>query len=255
MSKKTILPLVVTAILIAVAAFLKWGPWQGGVPTEGWFPGLVVFAALIDSINPCAFSILLITIGFLVSLGTNRRNILGIGGAYIAGIFGVYVLIGLGILNALHLFNTPHFMAKIGASILLAVGAIDILGYLYPNFPIKLQLPKGIHGSIAKLMNRGSLPGAFLLGGLVGACEFPCTGGPYLMILGMLHDQGRYLSGLGYLGLYNLVFILPLVAILVAASNPGLLERVQDWKRTRTGQMRLVAGSLMVGLGLVMFLL
>ena len=37
---------------------------------------LIVAAALVDSINPCAFSILLITIAFLFSLGQVRSSIL-----------------------------------------------------------------------------------------------------------------------------------------------------------------------------------
>ena len=73
---------------------------------------LVIISSLIDSINPCAFSILFLTIAFLFNLGRNRREIFKIGGVYILGIFVVYLLIGLGILQTLHLFNIPHFMAK-----------------------------------------------------------------------------------------------------------------------------------------------
>src|SRR3989344_5954715 len=51
--------------------------------------------------------------------------------------------------------------------------------------------------AFAVLMKQASLPAAFMLGALVGVCEFPCTGGPYLMVLGLLHDQGTYLRGLG----------------------------------------------------------
>ena len=46
-------------------------------------------------------------------------------------------------------------------------------------------------------MHQATLPAAFALGVVVGLCEFPCTGGPYLMILGLLHDRGTYTSGLG----------------------------------------------------------
>src|SRR3989338_590586 len=97
-----------------------------------WLLPLIVFSAVIDSINPCAFSILLLTIAFLFSVGQLRSKILSIGGFYIAGIFLVYLLIGLGLLQALHLFSTPHFMSKIGAYLLIVLGAINILGELFP---------------------------------------------------------------------------------------------------------------------------
>lgn len=228
-----------------------WNASNGGQ----WLLPLVGVAALIDSINPCAFGILLITIAFLLSLQKTRSSILKIGTAYILGLFVVYILIGLGILQALHLFNTPHFMAKVGAFLLIALGGINLINEFFPSFPIKLRIPQAAHNKMAGLMDKASLPAVFLLGALVGLCEFPCTGGPYLMVLGLLHDQGTYLAGVGYLLLYNLIFILPLVIILLIASDGALLEKVQAWKKSETKHMRLWGGIAMVALGLFIFLL
>jgi len=229
------------------AAGLLWNWSQGGV----WLLPLVLVAALVDSINPCAFSILLITLAFLASLGRTRTKIMEIGASYIAGIFAVYLLIGLGILKTLHLFNTPHFMAKAGAWAIIAFGLIGLINHFFPRFPLKLKIPQSAHGWMAKLMERGSLPAAFSLGALVGVCEFPCTGGPYLLVLGLLHDQNTYLSGLGYLALYNLIFILPLVIMLLLGSNQTLLGKLQLWKKEHTGAMRLFGGLAAVALGLI----
>ncbi|MEK7507705.1 MAG: hypothetical protein AAB602_01315, partial [Patescibacteria group bacterium] len=153
------------------APFL-WKISSGGA----WFLPLLVVAAIADSINPCAFSILILTVAFLISIGKLRSGILKIGGAYIFGILAVYILIGLGILQALHLFNTPHFMAKVGAMLLIALGGINIINEFFPRFPIKLRIPQAAHGKMAALMEKASVPTAFILGGLVGLCEFPCTG-------------------------------------------------------------------------------
>ncbi len=220
-----------------------------------WLLPLVAVAALIDSINPCAFSILILTIAFLFSLGKLRSSILEIGSAYILGIFLVYMLIGLGILQVLHIFDTPHFMAKVGASLLIVLGLINIINEFFPAFPIKLKIPQAAHHKIATLMEKGSLPSAFLLGGLVGVCEFPCTGGPYLMVLGLLHDQTTYAVGLGYLVLYNLIFILPLVIILRISGDKALVDKVQAWKNQETRTMRFGGGIAMILLGLVFFAL
>ena len=168
-----------------------WNASRGGTFL---FP-LVTIAALIDSINPCAFSVLFLTIAFLLSIGRLKNELWKIGGAYIAGLFVVYILIGLGILQALHILNTPHFMAKAGAVLLIALGVINLINHFVPKFPIKLKIPSIAHGTIARLIEKGSMPTAFGLGMLVGLCEFPCTGGPYLMILGLLHDSGSYVKG------------------------------------------------------------
>lgn len=260
MNKKFVILVAVAVLLFGTVIFFKVGNigttalWN--LSNEGkWLLPLVGIAALIDSINPCAFGILLLTIAFLLSIGKMRSGILKIGGVYILGLFTIYILIGLGILQALHLFNTPHFMAKVGALLLIILGGINLINEFFPSFPIKLRIPQAAHNKMAELMNKASLPTAFLLGALVGICEFPCTGGPYLMVLGLLHDRGTYFAGLGYLLLYNLIFILPLVIILLIASNNALLEKVKAWKKTETKNMRLWGGVAMIILGLVIFFL
>ncbi|MDP3993580.1 MAG: cytochrome c biogenesis protein CcdA [bacterium] len=226
-----------------------WQASRGGQ----WLLPLVAVAALLDSINPCAFSILLLTIAFLFSLGQQHSKVLLIGGFYIAGLFVVYVLIGLGILQVLHLFNAPHFMANVGAVLLVTLGVISLINEFFPRFPIKLRLPNFAHHKMAELMEKSSLPAAFALGGLVGLCEFPCTGGPYLMVLGLLHDSGTYMRGLVYLLLYNLIFILPLVLILFLSTNVQLVEKVKSWQRRERRLMKIGGGVAMIILGIIIF--
>lgn len=260
MSKKFIALIVGAVVIFGLAWFLQQSSagsdFVWSISKEGtWLLPLIAVSALIDSINPCAFSILILTIAFLLSIGKIRTSILKIGGSYILGIFVVYMLIGLGILQTLHIFDTPHFMAKVGASLLIALGLINIINEFFPAFPVKLQIPQAAHRRMAVLMEKGSTPTAFALGLLVGLCEFPCTGGPYLMVLGLLHDQGTYLRGFGYLILYNLIFVLPLIVILNLASDNVLLEKVRNWQKQRTHMMRLGGGIAMVVLGLIIFLL
>lgn len=260
MSRKLTLTLFVALALAAVVAMFKYGSsgaavlW--GASDEGrWLLPLVAGAALIDSVNPCAFSLLLLTVAFLLSIGRLRSNVLGIGGAYIAGIFAVYLLIGLGLLQTLHLFNTPHFMGIVGAGLLVLLGLVNLAGELLPAFPVRLAIPHSAHRRMATLMERGSMPTAFVLGGLVGVCEFPCSGGPYLMVLGLLNDQATFYTGVGYLLLYNAIFVLPLAIILVFASDAALLGKVQQWQQHRLRAMRLGGGAAMVALGLLIFAL
>jgi cytochrome c-type biogenesis protein len=254
------LTVIISAVLLLLGAVLLfrvgnigtaalWNASDGGT----WLLPLVGAAALIDSINPCAFSILLLTIAFLMSIGKLRSSVMTIGSSYIFGIFVVYLLIGLGLLHTLHIFDTPHFMAKVGASLLVLLGLINISGELVPAFAIRISIPQAAHHGIASLMERASVPTAFLLGGLVGLCEFPCTGGPYLMVVGLLHDQATYYTGVGYLVLYNLIFVLPLLLILLIASDQTLLAKVQSWQQAERRTMRLGGGIAMVALGLVIF--
>lgn len=243
--------------LVAILRFSSFGievTWKLSSGGKFLLP-LVIIGALIDSINPCAFSVLLLTIAFLFNLGKNYRQVLLIGGTYIFGIFIAYILIGLGILRALHLFGVPHFMAKVGAVILIIWGGIEILNAVLPKFPLRLSIPRAAHNQMAVLIEKGSAPTAFILGGLVGVCEFPCTGGPYLIILGLLHDSATYLKGLGYLIFYNFIFVLPLLVILFLASEKRIVERIQAWRKKESKAMRLWTGVAMIGLAALILLL
>lgn len=226
--------------------------WQASGNGNYLFP-LILVSALLDSVNPCAFSILILTIAFLMSMGNLKSKILKIGGFYIFGIFLVYISIGLGILQALHLFNTPHFMGKLGALLLIALGIINIINEFIPKFPLKLKIPEAAHHKMAELMDKGSAAGAFFLGALVGICEFPCTGGPYLSILGLMHDKSYFTSvkGIIYLLIYNIIFILPLVIILFIAKNEQMFYKLQNTQNKNKKLMRYVGGIAMIILGTI----
>lgn len=260
MDRKLTFIIAAGVLLVATVVMFKFGNagtaalWSASGGGQ-WLLPLVAVAALIDSVNPCAFSILLVTMAFLLSIGKLRSNVLQIGSAYIAGIFFVYLLIGLGLLQTLHLFDTPHFMASVGAGLLVLLGLINLTNEFVPAFPLKPAIPQAAHRRMAVLMERASVPTAIALGGLVGVCEFPCTGGPYLMVLGLLHDQTTYYTGVGYLLLYNVIFVLPLILILLVASDASLLGKVQQWQQEKRRAMRLGGGGAMVALGLLIFAL
>jgi len=259
MTRRTLIVAGAIALLVGTVLLLRSGigtqlVWS--VSDQGkLLAPLVVVSALLDSINPCAFAILLITIAVLMGMGAARGRLLKVGGVYIAGIFAAYLAIGLGIFGTLHLFSTPHFMGKVGAVVLIAWGALSIIGELFPAFPVKLRIPQAAHHRMAVLMERATIPAAFGLGALVGLCEFPCTGGPYLMVLGLLHDSATYLKGIGYLLLYNGVFVLPLVVLLFLAGDPAVLGKLQAWRNTNARRMRLWGGAAMLALGVLIYFL
>lgn len=257
--KKRFFWLVLIAVIFAASAWflgsMKSAPLLWKISDSGnfLFP-LILAASVVNSIHPCAFSILLVTIAFLFSIGQLRASVLKIGGMYVFGIFLAYVLIGVGVLQAFHLFDVPYFMAKFGAAALIALGGLNLLNVFFPKFPLKLRIPQIAHQKMGGLMEKGSFAAAFLLGALVGVCALPCSGGPYVMILGLLHDQVTYWRGLGYLILYNFIFVLPLIVMLLIASDKNVLDKVQEWQKQEMGNMRFWSGIAMIVLGIIIFL-
>ena len=256
--KKIIITISIVLVVIVGIVVLKNNPATSSIiwnlSREGtWLLPLVLISALLDSVHPCSFSILLITIAFLFGIQMSRKKILELGGTYIAGIFVAYFLIGLGILKVLHLFNTPHFMGKLGATLLIIFGVLNLLNRFFPKFPIKLKVPGVAHGVMGKLMDKASFPAVFGLGLLVGICQFPCMGGPYLMVIGLLRDQVTYFSGFNYLLLYNLILISPLVVVLFISAKKELVNKVQIWKRDNMNGLKLWAGIAMIIIGVLIF--
>lgn len=247
------------------AALQASGPLPAGMPdsaaaNSGWGANVaqilpaVVVTGLLDSVNPCAFAVILLLLAFLFTLRQSRGRILQLGLVYIGIIFLVYFAIGVGILRAVRLSDDPHFVARAGSWILIGLGAINLTEYFFPRFPIKLHMPKIAGDRANQLIKQASLPATIAAGFLVGLCTFPCSGGIYVSIITLLNAKTTLGWGLAYLGLYNLLFVLPLVVILLAAGNRATVKAWARWERLNALRIRLWYGLAMVALGAAILL-
>ena len=214
----------------------------------------VIVTGLIDSVNPCAFAVILLLVAFLFTLRQSRGRILQLGFVYIAMIFIVYFGIGLGLLRAVRLSDDPHFVARAGSWLLIVLGVINLIEYFFPRFPIKLHMPSFAGERTQQLIKQATFPTTVMAGFLVGLCTFPCSGGIYVSIITLLNAKTTYSWGLVYLFLYNLVFVLPLVVILLSLGNRFVAKRWASWEREHSLKIRLWYGLVMVALGAMMLL-
>ncbi|MDW7754530.1 MAG: cytochrome c biogenesis protein CcdA [Brevefilum sp.] len=224
--------------------------WMSGI---GLLP-MVITAGLLDSVNPCAFAVILLLLAFLFTLRHSRKYILKLGLVYIGMIFLVYFAIGIGLFQAIRISKDPHIVARAGSWLLIALGTINLFEYLFPKFPIKLHMPKIAGERTNQLIKKATLPATIGAGLLVGLCTFPCSGGIYVSIITMLNAKATIGWGLSYLGLYNLLFVLPLLGILLAAGNRRTVKTWARWERTNAKRIRLWYGLAMIVLGLIMIL-
>jgi len=217
------------------------------------FP-LIIVSGFLDGINPCAFAVLLFFIAFLFTIRRTKARIFATGLVYIGAIYLAYFLIGLGLLQAVIISGAPHLMAKIGSGLVILLGLINILNYFFPRFPIKLKIPQFSKEILEKWMHKATLPAAFILGILVGLCTFPCSGGIYVAVVTLLAAQATYFKGLGYLLIYNLMFVVPLLIILFGAANKYVTDKMTTWEQSKAKSMRLWSGLAMIILGLVILI-
>jgi cytochrome c biogenesis protein CcdA/glutaredoxin len=219
-------------------------------PVDLTVPSILI-AAVIDSINPCAFAVLIILLAYLTSLG-ERRRIAVVGCTYIITVFVVYFLAGLGLMSVVQKTGLTGTVFTFSAVIAIIAGLINIAEVLLKREIFTLAIPASQKGAIDLYIKKASAPSAIILGALVSMVELPCTGGIYLAILGLLGDRMTLAEGIPYLLLYNLIFILPLILILIIMYWGGTPERLEAFRAGGKRWVRLVMGIVMVALGVLM---
>lgn len=219
--------------------------------------GAVLITAAVDSINPCAIGVMLLLVATLIKQD-RKTDILKVGAIYITAVFVTYFVAGIGILH--FLVGLPvqiaNYVTTAVALIVIAGGLIEVKDFYWYGKGTSLMIPEQYADKIAERMDNLTVPAAMVLGVFVAAVELPCTGGPYLAILTVLSQQGVNLTAYGLMALYNLIFVMPLIAI-VAVSYLGSykVSEMKEWKHMNKAKMRMMAGLLMVFLGWVLLLL
>jgi cytochrome c biogenesis protein CcdA len=230
------------------------GPLPVGLANLGQLLPAVIITGLVDSVNPCAFAVILLLLAFLFTLRKTRNHILRLGFVYVAMIFLVYFAIGLGILQAVRFSENPHFVARAGTWLLIALGVINLIEFFFPTFPVKLHMPKVAGARTQTLIKQATLPTTMAAGLLVGLCTFPCSGGIYVSIITLLNAKTTLAWGISYLALYNVLFVLPLIVILLVVGNRMAAKSWARWEREHALKIRLWYGLIMVALGAAMLL-
>jgi len=213
----------------------------------------VVGGAAIDSINPCAFAVMIFLLTYLLAIGS-KKLFLRVGLVYIATVFVVYFLAGLGLFKALTAFSIADEIYKVAAILLIFVGLINIKDFFWYGKGLTLAIPESKKPLIQKYIRKASIPAAVILGFLVSAFELPCTGGVYLAILGLLASRETQVQAIPYLLLYNLIFVLPLFIILGLAYFGYSAEKMEAWRLKQRKWLRLVLGIGCMVLGILMLL-
>ncbi len=197
----------------------------------------VLGAELVESVNPCAFALLLVVVATMLTIMQRRELseraargwLVSHGGIYIAGIFVTYLALGLGLLGALHFakeLSNTYGVSRVAPVIAIGLGLLAFQEALPLEFGSRLSTHADTP-QLRGLVSRLRFPGLFIAGVLVGLCTVPCAGSVYLAILALLSRQATMLKGVVYLVLYNAAFIAPLFIVLRLASSPAVYRRLE----------------------------
>jgi len=239
-------------------------------------PVTIASAGLTDGINPCAFTVIVFFISFLALQGYRKLELIIIGLSFILSVFITYLLIGLGLFNFLYQLKGFWIFTKI---LNVCVGLFSItLGILavIDFFRFKrtgsteglfLQLPQAVKNQIHSVIGahyRKSeksplikphifrlLLSALVTGFLVSLLEAVCTGQLYLpTITFVLKTTSLKLHALGYLLLYNLMFIAPLLLIFMLALTGVTSGQFAKFLRKHLLSIKIIMAVVFFALGI-----
>lgn len=247
----------------------------------------VLGAGLIDGVNPCAFTVLVFFISFLNFVGYRKKELLLLGIVFILSVFFTYILIGIGLFKFIQSLEVFGLLSKI---IYLAVAWLTIILGMYSIYDwyiykktgnpdrLKLKLPSFIKLKIQRIVQGASRPvkpgvspgngsanrkrtlielaiAIFASGFVVSLLESVCTGQTYVPTIAyVLKTSSLRSKAFFYLVLYNLMFILPLVIIFLAALRGVTSEMFSKIVRRHLGAVKLLTAALFFLLGVLLLI-
>lgn len=217
-----------------------------------WFFWIMLPAALADSINPCAFAVMLILLSAILKKSNSRKKAVFAGILFALTIFVVYFLIGLGLLNVMASTENTYILKLIVWIVWILVWLANLKDYFLPNVWPKMEVPEAWKPKMHKITASIVSPvGAIGIGIIVSLFLLPCTSWPYITILWYLSTENVALSWYIYLFLYNLIFILPMLVIVVlVGTGAKKVEKLARMRKDNVNLLHLIVWLLMLGLGI-----
>ncbi len=223
----------------------------------------VVLAGLVDGINPCAFATMIFFVSYLAISGRKGKQILLVGSSFAIGVFLAYLAVGLGFYKVLDLLGDwlqviSRWVYVLTALLCLALAILSFLDYLKArkgnlkdmalNLPEKLRLR--INAAIRKNRNvSGYAIGAFVTGIVISFLELACTGQVYLPTIIFVSSMPELkLQAAGYLILYNLLFIAPLIVVFILAYFGTSSKQLGKFLEKNAAWVKLVLAVLFIAL-------
>jgi len=210
----------------------------------------VIVSALADSINPCAIGVIIILISSIIA-SRNRKHALMIGMIYISVIFVMYFLLGIGFIYLTKSIDIPKLFYIILGSILIVLGLLSAKDFFWYQKGFSLGVPGPIKKVIEKNIYKATIISILIIGVLISIFEVTCSGAVYFGILSIISRTGMTLNSVLILLLYNFIFILPLLVILLVFYFGIPARKVQMIFRHRNRRVyRLILGFILVLLGI-----
>ena len=205
-------------------------------------PLLAIILGGADSFNPCAFFILIFLLNMLLHAGSRRKMLL-VGGIFVTFSALFYMLFMFFMYETFMRIQTREnvmLISVIAGCIVLPMGIINIKDFFLFRKGVSLSVPeskrvrifKRVRDLIRKESTITTIAGAIALAGTVNFYELLCTLGlpfTFTKILSQYSIGKNSLVFYTYILLYNIVYVLPLVTIVLIFALTLGRRRFSEW--------------------------
>lgn len=233
-------------------------PFIGTIdPQSNSLPVFTLIIAGMDSFNPCAFFVLLFLLSLMVHARSRSRMLL-IGTTFVTISALIYFMFMAAWLNLFIMIGAMPAMTIIAGVIAVLIGLINTKDYFLfrqgPSLTIPESAKPTMFHRMRELLKTNNiatlLVGTATLAVAANSYELLCTAGfPMVYTRLLTLSDLSSLEYYAYLALYNLIYVLPLmIIVLVFSFTLGAYKLSEQQGRF----LKLLSGLMMFGLGLVL---
>ncbi len=224
-------------------------------------PIFTLLIAIIDGFNPCNLFVLTLLASLMLTESHSRKRILAVGLTFIGVIYVFYFIFMAAWLN---IFKFIGFIDPLRfgiAAIAIIAGLINVKELFFYRKGVTLMVQDKFLGplkrkikALAHLVKNGTLPtliGASIVMAIFASLvELPCTAGFPIIYTGILTSHA--VNGIGYYGylaLYNLFYVLPLLAVILIFTYTFHGSKIS---KNMMATIKFIGGAIMLLLGLLL---
>jgi len=216
------------------------------------FFGIMLPAALADSINPCAFAVILLLLWAILTRTKNKKRAILAWLLFTLSVFISYFAMWLWLFSALATATNTTILKRFVWWLWIIVWLANLKDFFRYGKGFVMEVPFSRRPNLKKLIDKAVSPTwAFVVWFAVSLFLLPCTSWPYFTILWYLAAESKNLHTRWYIYLivYNLIFVLPMIAIsLLVWSWFKSAEELASLKKKNTKIIHLIVGLLMLWL-------
>ncbi len=218
---------------------------------------ITLVIGLLDGFNPCAFFVLFFLLSMLV-YANSRKKMLLMGGVFVFFSGLVYFLFMAAWLNFFLIAGNIDWITTLAGIIAVIMASINIKDFFAFKRGVSLVIPERakpkLFARMRALLKKEStvavVAGTVVLAVAANTYELLCTAGfPMVFTRILTLRQLPVLTYYLYLVLYNVVYVLPLMAIVLAFTFTMGARKFTEWQGR---VLKLISGTMMLSLGIVL---